>query len=73
MAGTPDELAAAIEAAARQVGAARLAKIVTAGLAADGGPGQLHPDVVTMIEKLTGETYNPETGAWEPGPERPGN
>jgi hypothetical protein len=59
--GDADEWTAALKDAAAQIGAARMAAAVAA---VQGEPGPLHPDIIRGIERLTGETYDPATGAW---------
>jgi hypothetical protein len=51
---------ALLKAGAATIGAARLAKAVAVGL--DGAP--LAPDTIALIEKLTGERYDPAAGTW---------
>jgi hypothetical protein len=57
-------LTEALKAGARQIGAARMAAAVQAI------QGEVHPDVIAGIEKLTGETYDPQTGTWTPADAR---
>jgi hypothetical protein len=59
----PDELDAALKAAAAEIGAERMAAAVAAIM---GEP--VHPDVIAGIERLTGARYDAETGIWAKPP-----